>query len=122
MSPPLRASLPPPLTWPAEALGPGSHASCASLILTHSLGMGCVYPLLTPRTGGVLKAGTKPKAEHRIWPVGNWHTLFSVDRVTGLGTSWACDKCCHHHGLKLPGVTRLGTFPWMELCSITRSV
>lgn len=118
MSPPLRVRLPPLLTWPAEALGPGPHGSCAGPILTHSPGWAVGDPL-SP-TG--LKAGTEPKAEHRAWPVGNWHTLLSVDRVTGLGTSRACDEYCHHHGLKLPGMTRLDVFLWTELYSLTRAV
>lgn len=102
-SPPLRASLPPPLPgllrlW---VLGPTPAVPVSS---SHTLwGWAVFIPVSPPRTRGVLKAGTKPKAEHRIWPVGNWHTLFSVVRVTGLGTSWACDECCHHHGLRLPG-------------------
>lgn len=71
---------------------------------SHTLwGWAVFIPISPPRAGGVLKAEAKPKAEPGIWPAGSWHALLSVDRVTGLGTSWARDECCHHLGLKLPG-------------------
>lgn len=71
---PSKGESPTPLTWPAEALGPGSHTSCAGLILTHSLGMGCVYPRLTPP---------------------DWRRPEGRDQAQGRAQDLACRKLAH---------------------------